>query len=109
MLAADELNEYMAEIRVRVCRHCIERPPGGPPCAPHGKLCGIELHLAELVELCHRSPSGLLEPYRIRFHEDVCSHCANRESTQCPCPLDYLLPLAVEAIEAVDERRQIRG
>jgi hypothetical protein len=24
---------------------------------------------------------------------------------QCPCPLDYLLLLAVEAVEAVDERK----
>jgi len=104
-----ELDEYMAEIREQVCSRCIERPPGAPPCAPHGKSCGIELHLAEIVEVCHKSQGGLLEPYQTRFHEEVCSHCANRSTPQCPCPLDYLLPLAIEAIEAVDERRRSRS
>jgi hypothetical protein len=108
MSANIALDEYMAEVRERVCSHCIERPAGAPPCAPQGKRCGIELHLAEIVELSHQSRSGLLEPYRIRFHEDVCSHCANRPTPQCPCPLDYLLPLALEAIEAVDERHATR-
>lgn len=107
MLAEIDMKEYMAEVRARVCTHCIERPPGGPPCAPRGKQCGVELHLPAIVELCHRSPSGLLEPYRTRFHADVCSHCLNRDSEHCPCPLDYLLPLAIEAIEAVDERHAL--
>jgi hypothetical protein len=46
-----------------------------------------------------------MEPYIERFHNDVCSHCANRPTSHCPCPLDHLLLLAVEAIETVDERR----
>jgi hypothetical protein len=106
MLTAAELDEYMAEIREQVCSRCIDRPPGGPPCAPLGKRCGIELHLAEIVEICHNTRSRLVEPYTNRFHEDVCTHCANRPTSQCPCPLEYLLPLALDAIEAVDERRR---
>ncbi len=101
-----QLDEYLAEIREQVCSRCIERPPGGPPCAPHGKRCGIELHLAEIVEVCHAAKGNSMEPYIERFHSDVCSHCAIRPTNQCPCPLDYLLLLAVEAIEAVDERRE---
>ncbi len=31
-----ELNEYLDEIRQEVCTRCMERPPGGPPCAPWG-------------------------------------------------------------------------
>lgn len=110
MATAAELAEYMAAIREQVCSRCIDRPPGAPPCAPLGKACGIELHLAEIVEVCHRSQSGLVEPYERRFHEEVCLHCANRTTPQCPCPLDYLLPLAIDAIESVDERwRQQAG
>jgi hypothetical protein len=104
MVAPEELDEYLAEIREQVCRHCIDRPPGGPPCAPHGKQCGIELHLAEIVELAHNTRSRVIDPYIDRFHADVCSHCANRETRHCPCPLDPLLLLAIQAIETVDDR-----
>jgi hypothetical protein len=46
-----------------------------------------------------------MEPYIDHFHDDVCMHCANRGTEQCPCPLEFLLVLAVQAIEAVDQRR----
>ena len=105
MYTEEQLDEYMAEIREHVCSGCYERPAGGPPCAPLGKRCGVELHLAEIVHMCHRSKSNVIDPYIENFHNDVCSHCTNRETEQCPCPLDPLLLLAVEAIDAVDERR----
>jgi hypothetical protein len=106
MSTGAELEEYMAEIRSQVCSHCIERPPNAPPCAPVGKRCGIELHLAEIIEVCHRANGASIDPYIERFHDDVCSHCTNRPTSQCPCPLDYLLILAVQAIETVDQRRR---
>jgi hypothetical protein len=101
------LDEYMTAIREQVCSRCVERPPGAPPCAPHGKRCGIELHLAEIVDVVHKSRGQAMDPYIERFHTDVCAHCANRPTNQCPCPLDYLLLLAVEAIESVDEQRAV--
>ena len=105
MYTQAELDEYMAEIREQVCSRCIDRLPGAPPCAPKGKSCGIELHLAEIVQVAHAARSRAIDPYIDHFHNDVCSHCANRETNQCPCPLDPLLLLAIEAIETVDERR----
>jgi hypothetical protein len=104
MYTTAQLDEYMAEIREQVCSRCIDRPPGAPPCGPHGKRCGIELHLPEIVAVAHAARSRVIDPYIERFHNDVCTHCANRETSQCPCPLDPLLLLAIEAIEAVDER-----
>ena len=50
MYEGTELEEYLNEIRQQVCTHCIDRPPGGPPCAPLGKVCGIELNLERLVD-----------------------------------------------------------
>jgi hypothetical protein len=105
MYSQAELDEYLAEIRQQVCSCCMERPPGGPPCAPQGKRCGVELHLAEIVEVAHAARSRAIDPDIERFHSDVCSHCATRVTSQCPCPLDPLLLLAIEAIETVDERR----
>ena len=50
MYDGTDLEDYMAEIREQVCSRCIERPPGGPPCQPQGKRCGVEVNLRELVE-----------------------------------------------------------
>jgi hypothetical protein len=100
--------EYLAEIRDHVCSRCVERPEGGPPCAPLGKICGIELHLPELIESVRGVQSHRLDPYLERNRAGICSHCAFLHSAICPCPMDYLAALVVEAIEAVDERRRER-
>ena len=105
MVTQQLLDEYMVAIREQVCSRCIERPAGGPPCAPRGKRCGVELHLPDIVELAHSVRGRAMDPYIERFHTDICEHCANRVTSQCPCPLDPLLLLAIEAIESVDERR----
>jgi hypothetical protein len=109
MYEGTELEEYMEEIREQVCSRCIERPPGGPPCLPLGKRCGVELNLRQLVDAVHCEHSDWMEPYINHFHEDVCAHCERRQSEHCPCALEYLLELAVEAIESVDERRSVGG
>jgi hypothetical protein len=59
------------------------------------------------VDAVHTVRSNSLDPYIGVFHDHVCEHCANRTTSQCPCPLEYLLLLAVEAIETVDERRRM--
>jgi len=100
----ERLAQYMEEIRREVCSRCIERPPGGPPCDPLGKRCGIEHNLARIVEAVHQVHSNRMDPYTRIFHDQVCTQCANRTTDQCPCPMEYLLILAVEAIETVDAR-----
>lgn len=104
MVAQTMLTEYMGEVRRSVCSRCIEKPPGGPPCLPLGKRCGVELHLGEIVDLVHGTDSRSIDPYIEHLHDDVCAFCANRVTKDCPCVLDYLLPLVVEAIETVDAR-----
>lgn len=106
MNAEPNLEEYLDEIRREVCSRCIERPSGGPPCAPLGKRCGIELNLKRLVDAVQTVRSDSVDPYLPVYHDHVCTHCTNRPTSQCPCPLDYLFLLAVEAIETVDERRR---
>ena len=44
--------------------------PGGSPCAPLGKTCGVELHLPLYVETVHRVTSGWIEPYLDNIHEN---------------------------------------
>ena len=104
MKASINLDEYMAAIRDQVCSRCVERPPGGPPCLPLGKRCGIELNLPQLIDAVHEVDSESMLPYEFTFHHVVCEQCAVRTTTACPCPLDTLLILAVQAIESVDQR-----
>lgn len=105
MLTDAELQEYLDEIRTEVCSRCIERLPGGPPCGPLGKACAVERHLGRYVEAIHEVESSQIEPYLENLHLRVCSGCERRGCDTCPCPLDYLLPLVVQAVETVDRRR----
>lgn len=95
--------EYLAKIRERVCSRCVERPPEGPPCLPHGKICGIELHLPELIETVGRCNSVCINPYLEENRTHICTSCPHLHGEQCPCPMDRLAVLLVEAIEEVDE------
>ena len=97
-------SEYLGAIRDHVCSRCVERPPGGPPCSPLGKVCGIELHLPELLESIHRCDSVCIGPYLDETHKSVCGHCPHRGGEACPCPMDTLAVLLVEAVEEVDRQ-----
>jgi hypothetical protein len=105
MIGEAELAEYLDEIRRQVCSHCVERPPGGPPCAPLGKQCGVEMHLPQLIESIREVHSLGIGPYVENTERKVCDHCPLQHSSECPCPMGYLPVLIVEAVEAVDRRR----
>ena len=96
--------EYLKEVRQQVCSRCVERPPGGPPCEPLGKRCGIEMHLPSYVRAVHEVESGSIGPYLASLNKCVCTNCRLLHSEVCPCPLEYLLVLTVQAIETVDQR-----
>ena len=106
MVAEAELADYLDEIRREVCSRCVERPPGGPPCAPLGKECGIEMHLPELIDAIHEVRSDSIVPYVLNNRHKICEHCTLLHSTVCPCPMDYLAVLLVQAVESVDRRQE---
>jgi hypothetical protein len=106
MIAETNLDEYLDTIRQDVCSRCVERPPGGPPCAPLGKNCGVEMHLPQLIESIHEVQSNCIGPYLEHNRREICARCAFLHSSICPCPMDYLSVLIVEAVEKVDLRRQ---
>jgi hypothetical protein len=103
------LEEYLSEIRKEACSRCVERPPGGPPCGPLGKWCGVEHNLPELIDAVHDAHGRWMGPYCDSTERHVCEHCPIRDSSACPCPMDQLLVLVVEAVEAVDARRARRA
>ena len=109
MSADARLGEYLDEIRQEVCSRCVERPPGGPPCAPLGKVCGVETHLPELVDAIRRVHSLRMAPYLDSTRSGVCASCAALGKDCCPCPMETLAVLIVEAVEAVEARWHARG
>jgi hypothetical protein len=104
MLTEVELTEYLDEIRKQVCSRCVERPPGGPPCAPLGKQCGIEMHLPQLIDSIRAVHSDSIAPYLESNRQRICETCPQLHGDDCPCPMDYLAVLVVEAVETVDRR-----
>ena len=104
MIEQVQLDEYLEEIRKQVCSRCVERPLGGPPCAPLGKECGIETHLPEIIDSIHQVKSGWIETYLENNRKRVCERCAMLNGSNCPCPMDYLAVLLVQAVETVDDR-----
>ncbi len=107
MATVSSLDEYLNEMREQVCSHCVARVPGGPPCEPLGIGCGVEQHLDELIAICRAVDSPLIDPYVERLRDEICADCDFRDEPICPCPLKYLLPLAVGAVETVEQRRHI--
>lgn len=105
MITETERTEYLDEIRQEVCSRCVERPAGGPPCAPLGKNCGVEMHLEDLIDSIHQMHSPMLQPYLNHNRRQICEKCAFLHSSICPCPMDYLAALIVQAVETVDQRR----
>jgi hypothetical protein len=71
-----------------------------------GKNCGVELHLAEIVTAIKEVRSDWIEPYLNHNRHCVCEACDLHHSGDCPCPMDYLAVLLVQAVESVDKRRQ---
>lgn len=108
MNPSDEYEEYLAELRAQVCSRCVARLPGAPPCSPQGRICGIEQHLPEIVAICRTTDSVLIDPYIEKLHDLICANCDNKDQEGCPCPLDYLLQLTIEAVESVERRRASR-
>ena len=108
LIPADDLVEYMDEIRETVCKRCIERPAEGPPCAPLGKTCGIELHLPELIASIRQIQSDTIAPYLESNDQKICQSCAQAKSDACPCSMRTLAVLLVEAVEKVERRLAFR-
>jgi hypothetical protein len=107
MLSEAALAEYLDEVRWQACSRCVERPPGGPPCLPCGKECGVEAHLPELIDAIHAPKDGRTQPYLSEILGQVCDHCTLLGSRSCPCPMASLALLIVRAVAAVDRRHAV--
>src|SRR5262249_46018166 len=83
----------------------VGRARGARPCAPVEKQWGIEMPLPQLIDAVHEVRSNSIGPYLDHNRQRICEHCPMLHSSDCPCPMDYLAVLVVQAVETVDERR----
>jgi hypothetical protein len=58
--------------------------------------------LPELVEAIRQIKSDSIGPYLDYNRHAICEGCSHHNSSQCPCPMDYLAVLLVEAMESID-------
>src|SRR5262249_61181997 len=86
----------------------VGRARGARPCAPVEKQWGIEMPLPQLIDAVHEVRSNSIGPYLDNNRRKICEHCPMLHHSECPCPMDYLAVLVVQAIETVDERRKQR-
>ncbi len=64
------------------------------------------MHLPQLIDAIHEVKNVSITPYLDHNRQKICQHCDLLHTDVCPCPLDYLAVLVVEAVETVDQRRQ---
>jgi hypothetical protein len=67
------------------------------------------MHLAALIDAIHEVHSDSIAPYLEHNRHKICETCAFLHSSICPCPMDYLSVLLVQAVEAVDQRLEWRA
>jgi hypothetical protein len=60
-----------------------------------------------LIDICRSVDSPLIDPYLDRLRDEICADCEYQNQPVCPCPLKYLLPLAVSAVETIEQRRRM--
>jgi hypothetical protein len=64
------------------------------------------MHLPQIIDAIHEVRSDWIAPYLDNNRHHICETCALHHSSNCPCPMDYLAVLLVQAVETVDRRRE---
>jgi len=110
--ADDTHRDYREALRRRVCAICLDGKDDGS-CGLVGDVrCALDRHLARLVGAVLDVRARRDDAYAAAIEARVCSQCSDRDELgRCAlrrdgrCALIAYLPLIVEAIEEVEERR----
>jgi hypothetical protein len=62
------------------------------------------MHLPRLIAAIREVHTDEIAPYLENTRRQICAACPLLDGDNCPCPLDYLAVLVVDAVEAVDRR-----
>lgn len=115
----EDLQEYAAAVRNRVCPVCLDAVMHGDRfvrCGlPAGRKCPVELYLPQVIDTVESVDSWLMEDYVRVLREKVCAFCANSEGGVCvlrlqaDCALDRYFMLVIDAIEGARMQLQARN
>jgi len=102
MIEKSGSDEGLNDIRADVCSRCAGYPVRETWNGEPGTPCGCELPLAQLVEALQQHPEA-------RAAVEACgvdTQTAEWESVRhCPCPLETVAGLAIEAAAALEQQR----
>ena len=103
---------YEEAVRRHVCSKCIDFGEDGVCQSPDPEGCAIFRYLPELVAIAERVKALKIEPYQEAVRKEICMRCRNSAGQErcslrdtLDCGLDRYLPLVIEAIEEVKERK----
>ncbi|MDD4889912.1 MAG: hypothetical protein PHU85_08260 [Phycisphaerae bacterium] len=100
---------YLKAIRSRVCHSCSDLMPDRI-CGLRERICPIEGHLRDIVQIAHCISGDRAGPYVRELRSTVCAACDHSQTSGvCPrnkrqaCPMDKYFMLVFEAIADVHE------
>jgi len=102
--------EFLSEVKLRVCSLCSKTGADGQCTITGTKSCTGERHLPKIIQVANMINSNNVDDYVSAFREHVCRDCRKDGDTHCTvresdaCGLDKYFPIVVEAIEAVQRR-----
>lgn len=80
---------------------------GSTTCEPHAVAGSVKESLEYLIDDDPLLDGPFGDQFVGRLRSEVCTACGNRFELECSCPLQYLLPLGVNAIDVAQYRRQM--
>jgi hypothetical protein len=101
------MNEYLAAIKDKVCKHCIDADSDGNCRLASDKVCTIEANYDRIVRAVLSTHSDRYDDYIVALRSHVCENCNYGQPDDCDdrqeveCPLDRYYPLVIDAIEVV--------
>ena len=103
---------YEEAILRHVCLHCIDFGADGICHTKDPEGCAVFRYLPEFVAIAERLHEYKIQPYLDAVRKNICTKCrAKTPDGPCPyrdsldCGLDRYLPLILEAIDEVREKK----
>lgn len=101
--------EYRKAVKDMVCSKCIDLGEDGQCKLSGERVCGVESHLDQMINIVKTVQSDRVEDYVNVVRTHICEHCEGQgEDGNCmyrrelDCALDRYLPLVIDAIEEIE-------
>lgn len=104
-----EKQEYLDEIRERICSKCVDGDGKGNCLISKNAECAVVRFFPQILEVVHSTYATSMEPYEAALRNKVCGACVHQSSDgTCSmrdgvdCSLDRYFPMIVQMIEELE-------